>query len=58
MENNPITNDVVLTDILIRIKTIENMLIAAGIINEEEYKQNLKKTVDLICKSIHELPSV
>lgn len=47
-----ITNDVLIADALLRIKTIENLLIEKGIISKEEFSNHLNELTAKISKTI------
>jgi len=47
-----LTNDVLIADVLIRLKAIETLLIAKNICTEEELKKQIKSVTELITLSI------
>jgi hypothetical protein len=47
-----ISTDSLAADALVRIKTVENMLIAKGIFTREEYNTEMKEVVRTIAKNI------
>jgi hypothetical protein len=47
-----ISTDSLAADALVRIKTVENMLIAKGIFTREEYNAEMKEVVKTIAKNI------
>jgi hypothetical protein len=49
-----ITNDIIIADALVRVKTLENLLIAKGLFTREEYNQEMEKVTQIISKSILE----
>lgn len=57
-ESQNITNDVMLADLLVRVKTIENILISKNIISEVELTEQLKHMTEVICLSILEKANV
>jgi len=47
-----ITNDSLVADALIRIKTVENMLISKGLFTREEYNLEMREVVRTIAENI------
>lgn len=47
-----LTNEVLIADILIRLKALETLLIAKNIIIQDEFLQETNKLADIISKSI------
>lgn len=47
-----ITNDILIADALVRIKTLENLLIAKGLFTRKEYNQEMEVVTKLLSESI------
>ncbi len=47
-----LTNDALITDALLRLRTIENLLVAKGIVTQDEYVQELNTVSNAIMKEI------
>ncbi len=47
-----ITNDVLMADALIKLKSLEILLINKGVFTEDEFKNKMKETTELITNSI------
>lgn len=47
-----LTNDVLIADVLLRLKTIENLLMSKGIFSEHEYISTMQEIAHKIAKSI------
>lgn len=47
-----LTNDVLIADALVRLKTLETLLISKGIFSEEEFKSQMATTTQFIMDSI------
>lgn len=47
-----LTNDVLIADSLIRLKTLETLLISKGVFTEEEFKTQMKDITELITLTI------
>lgn len=53
-EAQGITSDVMIADALLRVKTLENILIAKGVFTREEYNQEMENVTKVIAKVILE----
>lgn len=53
-----LTNDILIADALIRLKTFETLLIAKGIFTEAEFKNQMKDIAELISLTILQRASV
>lgn len=53
-----LTNDMMIVDALLRLKTLENILLSKGIITQQEYEQVLSEIANKIAKSILQKASV
>lgn len=53
-EAQGITSDVMIADALLRVKTLENILIAKGVFTREEYNQEMENVTKVIAKAILE----
>lgn len=51
-KENDITNDVLIADALLRIKTIENLLISKGVFTKDEFQDELEAVAKKIAKSL------
>jgi hypothetical protein len=51
-EAEELTNDILIADALLRIKTLENILIAKGIFSAEEFQEEMNVVIKVIAKSI------
>ena len=49
-EAQTITNDIMIADTLLRVKTLENILIAKGLFTREEYNKEMEIVTKLIVK--------
>jgi hypothetical protein len=47
-----LTNDVLIADALLRVKTLENVLIAKGIFTKEEFQEEMIAVTKIIAKAI------
>lgn len=53
-EAKGLTSDVLIADALIRIKTIEKLLVAKNVFTQEEYQQQMREITDLLSRTILE----
>lgn len=51
-ETSELTNDMLIADALLRLKAMENLLIAKGIISRDEFLQEMESVAKQIAKSI------
>lgn len=51
-ETSELTNDMLVADALLRLKAMENLLIAKGIISRDEFLQEMESVAKQIAKSI------
>lgn len=49
-----LTNDVLIADTLLRVKAMENILVAKNIFTREEFQAELQQVTEIITKSIME----
>lgn len=52
MKENDINNQIIITDILIRLKSLENLLISKGVFSLEEFKEEAEKISISLAKNI------
>jgi hypothetical protein len=57
-EAQSITSDIMIADALLRVKTLENILIAKGLFTREEYNQEMEVVTKQIAKKILEKANV
>lgn len=53
-----LTNDVLMADVLIRLKSLETLLISKGVFTENEFKFQIKEITQLLSLSILEKANV
>ena len=53
-EAQTITSDIMIADALLRVKTLENLLIAKGLFTREEYNQAMEDVTKQIARTILE----
>lgn len=51
-ESEELTSEMLITDALLRIKTIENLLVAKGLFTKEEFLQEMESIAKQIAKSV------
>lgn len=51
-KNDKVENDISIVDALLRIKTLENVLISKGVITKDEYYKEMEEVVKIISVSI------
>ena len=51
-ESDELTSEMLITDALLRIKTIENLLVAKGLFTKEEFLQEMESIAKQIAKSV------
>lgn len=51
-EANEISNDMLIADVLLRLKAMENILVAKGIFTTEEFTQEMESIARQIAKSL------
>ena len=51
-EAEGLTNDILIADALLRVKTLETILISKGIFSAEEYQEKMNAVTKIIAKSI------
>lgn len=57
-DKDELSNSLLIADALLRLKTLENILVAKGIVNQEEFQQEMDKIAKQIAKSILEKANV
>lgn len=58
MKKEELTNDMLMADVLLRLKTLEDILIKKEIFTIEEYNESMSNVATLIAKSILEKAQV
>ena len=58
LQAEELTNDVLIADALLRVKTMENLMIAKGIFTEQEFQQEMHSVTKIIAKAILERAQV
>jgi hypothetical protein len=53
-----LTNDVLIADALLRIKTLETLLINKGVFTKEEFQEELQRITTMVAKTILQKASV
>lgn len=53
-EAQSITDSIIVADALVRVKTLENMLISKGLFTREEYNQEMENVTKILSKAILE----
>lgn len=54
LEATELTNYVLIADALLRLKTLENLLLSKGIFTKEEFSQSMKDVSEIIVRAILE----
>lgn len=58
MKTEELNNDMLIADVLLRLKTLEDILVNKGIFTVEEYNESMSNVATLIAKSILEKAKV
>ena len=54
IKTEPLANDVLIADTLLRVKAMENILVAKNIFTREEFQAELQQVTEIITKAIME----
>ena len=57
-QSEELTNDVLIADALLRIKTLETLLINKGVFTKEEFQEELQRITTMVAKTILQKASV